>query len=258
MGFDEDFVGRGKGFFSWLGSHYYGFPFVGYFIRFSHFKKATSSLRFKNALDAGCGMGKYAFFLSEKNPQAHINAFDIYRPHIEKLSVLASQRGFSNLNFFFADMARLKINKQYDFVFSVDSLEHVKNNKAVIKKLCGLVKKSGWLFVHMPAKQARFRFFPAKIFKKYSLFERQEHVGETYSLEEFTKLIQGYNMKAVKKANTFGFFGEFAWELDRVFQEKKLALLRALLLPFVKAIGYLDTIAPNKSGNGFFVLAQKA
>ncbi len=256
MRFGEQFF-RDKSAFAKLARYYYGYSFVGSFIRFHHFKKNIEGLQFQSALDAGCGFGEYAFYLAEKNPKARIDAFDIDKKQLANSAAIAKERGCANLDFFHADLNSFEPKKQYDFVFSIDALEHVKNNTLAVKKLCQQTKKGSYFFVHLPAGARWKTFLPKKIFKEFARFENEQHIGNAYSLSEFIGLVESQGMKAIKKGFTFGFFGEIAWELDRLCQEKRLHYLRALFLPLFKAIALLDIMVCNKNGNAFFVLAQK-
>jgi len=57
-----------------------------------------------------------------------------------------------------------------------------------------------------------------------------------------------------KTKYTFGFLGELAWELDRITDTKYR--LKMLLMPWLKILGRLDTILPNRRGE-LLILAQK-
>ncbi len=66
-------------------------------------------------LDAGCGDGRNALYLAEKG--FSVDAFDISANGIEKLNVLAKQKGI-NINAWVQDLAEYEFKSHYDLIIS--------------------------------------------------------------------------------------------------------------------------------------------
>lgn len=249
MGFGKSYLYSQKhSFFSRLGFKYYGYPFLGSYVRSLYFKKFLPKKSYKKILDAGCGAGEYSFFLAEKFPNAKIYACDFFEKAVEQGKQTQRKMGLNNIKFFQHDL-RNPVKETFDLVVSIDVLQDLSEKEKVLENLYNALGRKGVIFLHVP-------FFERKVEKDKKEIS-EELSGEKSSEKEILELVEKTGFKVVEKKLTFGFFAYLAWKLDAILSEKKLFLLRAFLLPFLKAFSLLDLYAENRKGIALMILAEK-
>ncbi len=243
-----------------LGYYVYGTPFIGGFIKFQYFKKEVNklNLNFKHVLDAGCGGGDYAFYLAERYPDSQITALDFDEFSINQARKLNVVLSFKNINFNVGDLKKLKEQNKYDFIYSIHVIEHIPNNYMALQKIYFSLKPGGFFYMEIPSKYwHNYHFFNLKYFKKYVEFEKKEHIGEQYDLDQIANILQNIGFKLLIKKKGFGFFGKLAWEIDQILMSKNLGKLKAISLPFLKILCYCDILIKNRNGVSIIILAKK-
>lgn len=230
---------------------------VSAFVRTIHLKTTLRRLTFQEALDAGCGEGEYTLFLAERFPRARFTGFDISEGSIRKASEEAARRGISNVSFRVMDLKRMEESGRYDFVFTLECLEHIPGNRPVIDGLIRALKKGGTLLIMMPNEKIHRYLFPRRWFEKYNQWAAAEHIGDQYTLEELTALLRTRGIRVIRSRYTFGFWGKLVWEVRMLTEEKRG--LHCLLLPLLLLFGILDSLWPFwRSGSyGLLVLGRK-
>ncbi len=226
---------------------------LGQYIRILYFRKEIKNIRFNAVLDTGCGSGVYTFYLAKRYPQIRIDACDLNEDAINSCKKLQKTTSFNNINFYTMDLKNLEAKNQYDFVYSIDVLEHIKSNKKVIENIYNSLKDGGKFYLHMPGKVQR-RIFPEKYFSNFNKWAKEEHIGEHYNLEELRELMNNIGFKIIKSRYTFGLFGKLAWELDRLTDSHRR--IKLCLMPLLKIFGRIDTIMKNKNGN-ILIIGEK-
>lgn len=222
---------------------------IGEYIRNLHFWKCVKKLPVENftcILDAGCGNGTYAKKVAVKYPYLKISACDL-KKHNEW------NAGFKNINFQQLDLLELKKENYYDFCYSIEVLEHIPNNWKVLENIYKSLKTGGYFYLHIPSKNDR-RIFPKKFFKEFDSWAEEEHIGEMYDLEELKQIINSVGFKILKARETFGFWGNFVWEIDRITD--RYIFLKIILMPLLKLFACLDMMF-SKKGGGILILARK-
>ncbi len=234
----------------------HGSPFVGGFIRGLYLKRFIKGIDFKYVLDAGCGGGNYAFYIARKYRGVEIDACDI--DGIDGCKELQDKLGIEDINFFQQDLLELDRKEKYDLIYSIDALEHIRNNREALVRFYNSLRPRGYLLVHMPQRNwHEINIFNPTIFKKHNKTIKEKHVGEHYTMDQLVQLIERIGFKIARTRKTFGFWGKLAWELDQILQEKGWGRLKAITLPLIKCVGRMDLINKNKKGGGILILAQK-
>ena len=91
-------------------------------------------------LDFGSGSGTNIETL------AKLGKVDAYETNLKTKKFLKlNYKKFSNVKII------SKINKKYDLILAADVIEHIKNDKKIIKDLHNLLKKKGFLLITVPA-----------------------------------------------------------------------------------------------------------
>lgn len=223
----------------------------GGYLRSLYFRKMLNKYKFKfdSVLDAGCGHGYYSFYLARKYPNVIIDAGDIEDIVVEENKYILTRLKITNINFFQLDLNRLPERNKYDFIYSIDVLEHVEDDEKSIENICNALKNGGYLLIHTPQKnQLHFsKSFPWKE-------EYPDHAREGYTINEMSQLLERNGMDIIEKINTFGIFGEVVDSITRSFVPGYLQ--RIFSIP-INCIASLDIITSHKRGNSLLIIAQK-
>ena len=202
--------------------------------------------KFTKILDAGCGEGRLCKKLAAKYSHLQVNAYDVkrYKSWTDEPN---------NINFRQINLLNLEEENSYDFCLCIDVLEHISENRRALEKIYRALRVDGYFYLHTPSKN-QSRIFPARFFKEFDEWEKEEHIGEMYNLKELLEEIMAIGFKIIEARETFGFFGKLAWEIDRITD--KYIVLKIILMPLLKLFAYLD-IKFAKKGGGILILAMK-
>lgn len=232
---------------------------------FYHFKRAVKHIKFSTVLDAGCGKGDFTFYLAERFPQVHIEGWDLSDPNLHELgdnikvcNRIRELSGLGNTEFHAKDLRLLDEKNKYDFIFSIHVLEHIENNKIVLKHFYNALKPNGHLHIQMPSNIEMKPFFPKYFFKELSEWEEEEHIGEVYTLDEMKNILENIGFKIIYTRTDGGFLQAFAWQLGEILISSKIFVLYGLFLPILKFLTYVGNLLTDDGKGSLVILAQKA
>ena len=94
----------------------------------------------KRVLDAGCGKGRFARVLFERNPQARIHAFDLAEAMLRYVppGIRPSAGSLTALPF---------ASESFDCAYATESLEHAVDIETAVSELCRVVKPGGRIVI---------------------------------------------------------------------------------------------------------------
>jgi SAM-dependent methyltransferase len=221
-------------------------------------KKLAKKTDFNHILDAGCGKGKFSFWLAQEYSNAKIDACDLREESIYLCKEVQSHLKIRNVDFFVQDLRTYRSEGTYDFIFSIHVLEHIAENRLVISNLVSSMKKGGYIYIQIPnAVIKRLSSFGKRFVKSHEEWGKNEHVGQTLTLDLLCSELQRLGCKILIARHTEGVWGELRFEL------KEMALgylhsevLFALLYPLLKIFGYIDSLVNYSDGNGILVCAR--
>ena len=103
----------------------------------------------QNILELGCGWGSLSLWMAEHYPQSLVTS--VSNSSSQKLFIeqQARDRGIRNLRVITADASTFEAPGKYDRVVSVEMFEHMRNHRALMKKIHGWLEPGGKLFVHI-------------------------------------------------------------------------------------------------------------
>jgi cyclopropane-fatty-acyl-phospholipid synthase len=138
-------------------------------------------------LDLGCGWGSLSVWLAENYPAAEITAVSNSHRQREWIEADAARRGVRNLTVVTADVNEFQPQRRFDRVISIEMLEHMRNWRELLRRVCGWLHPDGKAFVHVFAHRtlpylfdgtwAAERFFTAGLMPSHELLLRfQEHM----------------------------------------------------------------------------------
>lgn len=220
---------------------------AGGLIRMMHFKKEIRNINFTQVMDAGCGGGQYSFYLAKLNPSADITGYDINKHQIEENKI--KSKGVKNVNFIQKDLTEIEDSEKFDLIVCIDVLEHIQEDERVIESFYTALKNKGYAYIHVPGLN-QFRYF-----KKVANMPKQEdHVRDGYTIDQLKHMLLDAGFNIIKIGRTFGKYGDLAWELYMLMQEKYLLYL---INPVIRLLAWMDVQSSNKNHNNFYVIMYK-
>lgn len=223
---------------------------IGNYIRNLYFSRYLAKLpvqEYLHILDGGCGKGQYALRMAQEFPWLKVIAMDINIPK-------AKNNCPDNLLFRKRDLRELREKEIYDFIYSIDVLEHIPSNIEVLRNFYRALKNGGYLFLHMPYDIGKKYIFSKDFFINFSDWADKEHAGEQYTLDKMKAILTELGFEILKAEHTFGFPGELAWELDRMTDNRRF--IKILLMPILKILGHIAVKSNLKAGN-ILVVSKK-
>ena len=116
-----------------------------FFLRLAHLLDAFNRTKnVKRVLSIGCGMGYHEAFLATRFPHIEVHALDL------KLFKEECKFDLPNLTFFEADIRGIPDGNDYDFVFSIESLEHIEDYTGAFRKMAAQARPGGWFYLSVP------------------------------------------------------------------------------------------------------------
>ncbi|MEK7533853.1 MAG: class I SAM-dependent methyltransferase [Patescibacteria group bacterium] len=232
----------------------FGIPESGFQIRSMYFKKilATNLLNknLKKILDVGCGIGAYTFLLGQTYPQAKVTGGDIDKYKLKSCQIMAKELGLKNVKFIYMDATRLEKRTTYDFIVSIDVLEHIDRYESVLENFSHLLKSGGYLYIHAPQPNQK------RIFNSFKKWHHEDHIREGIERHDLENSLEKLGFKIIVSKDTFGFFGKLSWELNHLTLSKSF-VLAGIIFPFLYLLTLLDFLLENKNGLGVAILSQK-
>ena len=236
----------------------FGYTSIGNYARAQVFIKLLKRLpleKFRHILDLGCGLGEYSFMMAESLPQAKVTAIDILPDRVAAVKKAKAQLGLPNL-----DVRQTKIeeieDQKYDFIFSVDVFEHIREQEMPFKAAHKRLDEGGYLLVKMPTKE-QFTILPENWFEEHNDWLDHEHVGQIYTLQDLQKRFEQEGFEVVHAAYADGPVSRLAWEIGYL-AKKGGAALHLLLLPLCKGLVKLDMLFGSRNkGNTIQVIGRK-
>jgi SAM-dependent methyltransferase len=209
-------------------------------------------------LDAGSGTGEYAFWIAEQFPAATVLALDLNARHIDICQRLVAEVGPKNLTFRRADLTAFDDRGPFDLIYSVDVLEHIADNHAVIRSLAERLSPGGALLIRIPEMIQRRRL-PERLFVSLQEWAEEEHTGQHFNLTTLCDHLKVCGLSIGYAAQSSGLFGQLGFELSYVLNER-FKPGYAAAIPALKALYHLDVRLgpkPVGQGNGIVVLARR-
>jgi SAM-dependent methyltransferase len=215
-----------------------------------------------NIFDAGMGFGQYTYFLSKHFPTSDIFAVDVKEEQVEDCRYFFSKCKIDRAKFEIADLTKIEYQNEYDFILSVDVMEHIVEDEIVFKNFANALKKGGKLLINTPSDLGGS---DAHDHDDESFIEEHARVG--YSKKEISEKLERAGLKVTDFRYSYGKFGTISWRLGIKYPmliagvSKILILILPLYYLFtlwlVLILMLLDVKSENKEGTGVIVLAEK-
>ena len=237
------------------------------FLREWYVKRALRELlgdrdREFDVYDAGSGFGQYSYYMARRFRHAHILAIDVKEEQIADCRSFFNRLGLTSCTFAVEDLTAIGHEAKFDFILSVDVMEHIAEDVLVFRNFFRALKPGGVLFINTPSNLGGS---DADSPDDASFIE--EHARNGYGEEEMrTKLSSvGFAVESIRY--TYGPWGDRYW---RIAIKIPMVLVNRsrlffFLLPFYYLIALpislpmmvLDYTSENTRGTGLNVVARK-
>ncbi len=220
-----------------------------------------------NILDAGSGFGQYSFYFS-KNKSWKIKAVDVKEEQIEDCNNFFQQIHHTNAHFEVADLTKFVEPNKYDFILSVDVMEHILEDVKVFENFYTSMKKGGTLLISTPSDQGG-----SDVHDHDHDHEEgegsfiDEHVRDGYNIEEIQEKLRSVGFSSTRASYTYGTPGKISWKLSMKYPIIMLNTSKIFFIilpfyylitfPFALILNYLDVRMNHKTGTGLNVIAIK-
>jgi SAM-dependent methyltransferase len=213
-------------------------------------------------LDAGTGFGQYAHFLVRTFPNAHVTAVDVKQDYLDNaLRFFEGTRYASRVQFAIDDLTRLRTEGPFDFILSVDVMEHIEDDVGVFRHFARVLAPGGFVMINTPSNLGG-----SDVRGDEGGFIG-EHVRDGYSIEEIESKLRDAGLEPVRSIYTYGPFGSLAWRLlikvpMQLLGRTRLALVLLPIyylpvLPLGLLLNALDLWRRHEAGTGLLVTARK-
>jgi SAM-dependent methyltransferase len=237
------------------------------FLREWHVKRALRQLlRQRRApfamFDAGSGFGQYSYYCAKHFPSAVIYAVDVKEDQIADCRSFFSKLDLDNVSFEVEDLTIPRHSEKFDFILSVDVMEHIQDDIKVFKNFHQALKPGGKILINTPSNLGG-----SDAHDEGDASFIGEHARNGYSVDDITRKLKSAGFQLENVTYTYGAIGSIAWRLGIKYPMVMLnkSKLFFLFLPFYYVLTFwltlllmfFDYASTNRRGTGLLVVAVK-
>lgn len=219
-------------------------------------------------LDGGAGFGQYVYYMSKLVPNAKITGVDVKDEQIADCNGFFKKIGKADrVQFEIADLTKFNKPDQFDFVLSVDVMEHILEDVEVFKNFYASMRKQGMLLISTPSDQGGSDAHDHDHDHDHAGGFIDEHVRDGYNIEEIKDKLSQAGFSNISARYSYGWAGKISWKLSMKFPILMLNASKVffIILPFYYIVAYpisfilnfVDLNSNNKTGSGLIVKAYK-
>lgn len=232
----------------------FGIPEIGFQIRSIYFRDILVSHIFsknpQKILDAGSGIGAYAFWLGEKFDYAEVVGVETDKDKLRFCQAMTKDLGLKNVAFIHQDIRKMPKKNKYDLIVAIDVLEHIENFEKTLENFFHMLYKHGYIYIHVPQPNQK------RILNLVRTWHHKDHVREGIAKSTLENILKRLGFRIVISKETFGFFGKSSWEINH-FMLSKNFVFTGLTYPFLYFLAKIDLLLNIKQGLGVAILAKK-
>ncbi len=215
-----------------------------------------------NILDAGMGFGQYDYFLLNYFKSCTLLGLDVKEEQVKDCNFFFSHYNYKNAKFKTGDLTKIQYREEFDFILSVDVMEHIEDDRTVFSNYYNALKSGGKLLVNSPSDLGGS---DAHSDEDESFIE--EHARNGYSKDDITEKLMKSGFTKIRIKYTYGKFGNLSWRIGIKIPILIAGFSKILILilpvyyiftfiPFVFLM-WLDTKSRNDEGTGIMAVAEK-
>lgn len=212
--------------------------------------------------DAGMGFGQYSYFLAKRYENATILGVDVKEDQVEDCNYFFSKAGYTKAKFEIADLTKINIEQKYDFILSVDVMEHIEEDELVFRNFERALKPGGKLLINTPSNLGGS---DAHDESDESFIEEHARLG--YSREDITDKLKRAGLTVTQFKYAYGKYGTISWRwgIKYPILMAGASKIFILILPFyylftlwfVLILMWVDVHTDNPEGTGVTLVAEK-
>ncbi len=225
-----------------------------------------------NILDAGSGFGQYSFFMSGMDSNWTVKGVDVKTEQINDCNNFFTKINRNNAHFEKANLVKFSEPNTYDFILSVDVMEHILEDVEVFKNFYKSMKQGGTLLVSTPSDQGGSDVHDHDHDHDHDHEDGEdsfidEHVRDGYNIDEIQQKLKDAGFSKTSAKYTYGTAGKLSWKLSMKYPILMLNASKIffIILPFYYLItfpislilNYFDLKGNHKTGTGLNVVAVK-
>jgi SAM-dependent methyltransferase len=212
--------------------------------------------------DAGSGFGQYSYYIAKHFPSASLVAIDLKEEQVADCRNFFHTVGLTQCSFAVEDLTTIDHEAKFDFILSVDVMEHIPDDMGVFKNFYRALRPQGLLLINTPSNLGGS---DAHSDEDESFIG--EHARNGYGIEEIRTKLQtaGFTIQFIRFA--YGAWGNRYWKLGIKYPMQLLNFSKFFFVilpfyylvtfPFILPMMWLDYCAENTTGAGLNVLAKK-
>jgi len=212
--------------------------------------------------DAGSGFGQYSYYIAKHFPLATIYGIDLKEEQVADCNNFFHSVGLIQCSFAIEDLTHIQHSDKFEFILSVDVMEHIPNDIGVFCNFFRALKSGGTLLINTPSNLGGSN---AHSDEEESFIG--EHARNGYSAEEIQKKLESAGFKVESIRYTYGVWGDRYWKIGIKYPMQMLNISKIffvilpfyyiIALPLILPMMWLDYNTDNKTGTGLNVLAKK-
>lgn len=212
--------------------------------------------------DAGSGFGQYSYYIAKKFPLATVVGIDVKEEQVADCTRFFRMLGFTRCSFAVEDLTAIQHREKFDFILSVDVMEHIPDDIGVFRNFYRALKSGGTLLINTPSNLGG-----SGTHSEGDESFIEEHARNGYSVREIKEKLESVGFTVEKTRYTYGPWGTRYWRLGVKYPMQLLNISKMffcllpvyylLTLPFVLPMMWMDFNANNKAGTGLNVVAGK-
>lgn len=232
---------------------WFGIPIVGLRIRLRRISRLLP-ITATAVLDAGCGRGVITRYLARHYPRALVEGVDENATQQLINAELARNMGLDGCVFTVGDLVEFWKPDRYDLVVSVDNLEHIGDDVAVLKNFYASLRVGGMLVVHVPH---YYRRWP--IFRLTKNFDVPGHVRPGYHLPELTERVRHAGFQIHRSGFSYGWLENLINNISYAITgaQEHNRIFYGLLFPVLNMLAWAGQWGSPRIGAGVWLVAEK-
>lgn len=209
------------------------------YIRFLYFKiffESKNKIDNIKIYDAGTGEGNYAFYLGQKYPNCHVDAYDLDENLVKSCNEIKGKHKIDNVMFYRNYVEKNTKNNNYDLVLLMGVLVFNADINGILNKLYKNLNKNGKIYLYTPH-ISETESLNLKFEKSDKFIKDGVRLRPGFSENEISKLLRSSGFRNIEIHRVC-----YGLELSMFkIYSKNCSLIRAILNPFIKFIVFLKS-----------------